>query len=348
MPPVRIRSVDQAISIIPHLLGYRPCEDLVILVINPGLVCTVRADLEEVRTPGGLMALLGPVATRFPDSQLLMVAWSEGGRQACDALQLAESMFGPERVIDAVATDGARWWSLYCDSERCAEDGHAVVVDEEVRAEAVYRGLGVLPDRTTLAASVAGPTPEQLAADGPLLIETGQWAAELSHREAADEITRIWTEIAESEDPPDVRTALQLAHLTCDDEIALAQWVSTEADVARAMVRAWTQVIAHVPESMVARPLVLCGLAAWLTGDGALESCCLERASGIDPDLVIFRALDHLQRSAVHPSAWPLMAPDPELIAHGILLDAVAPAGPVHKRPRRSSRGRRTARRRRR
>ncbi|MCI1746932.1 MAG: DUF4192 domain-containing protein [Acidipropionibacterium sp.] len=357
MPPVRIRSVDQAISIIPHLLGYQPDEDLLILIINPGLVCTVRADLDEVRTPSGFMTVLGPLAARFPGTEFLMVAWSREPREARGILAIAEALLGPERIVDAVSTDGRRWWSIYCQYSECAVEGHEVVLDEEVRAEAVYRGMGVLPDRRALAASVAGPTPDELATDNALLIETAQWAAALSRQDIADELGRIWDQIEHSEDteePLDLRTALRLAQLSCNEDVALAQWLNTTKEMARPLVGAWVKAISHLPDEMAATPLVLCGLAAWLAGDGALESCCLERASGLDPDLVIFQALDLLQRNAVHPSAWAEISPDPELISRGILVPREEfdgldePAGRRPRRTRRAAKRSRAGRRRRR
>lgn len=341
MSPVRIRSVDQAISIIPHLLGYQPDEDLLILVVNPGLVCTVRADLDEVRTASGFMTQLGPLTTRFPGTEFLMVAWSGEPRRARGVLALAESLLGSARILDAVSTDGRRWWSLYCQSSECAEGGHEVVLDQEVRAEAVYRGMGVLPDRSALAATVAGPTPDELATDNAMLIETAQWAAALSGQDIVDELARIWDQIEHaenSEEPLDLRTALRLGQLSCDEDVALAQWLNTTQEMARPLVGAWIQAIAHLPDDMAATPLVLCGLAAWLAGDGALESCCLERVSGLNPDLVLFRALDLLQRNAVHPSVWPEISPDPELISRGVLVPREEPDEPVRPGPRRTGR----------
>ncbi|WP_257478475.1 DUF4192 domain-containing protein [Acidipropionibacterium jensenii] len=328
-PPVRIRSVDQAISIIPHLLGYQPVEDLVVLVIDPGLVCTVRTDLEEVRTPSTMMSQLAPVSLRFPDAQLLMVAWTVDHQKGLGVLALADAMLGNERIIDAVTTDGQFWWSLYCDDPACHEQGHRVVVDEEVRAEAVFRGLGVLPDRQALAATVAGPDPGQLDADNDLLIETGQWAASLDLVGAGIEAFEIWRRILDGQAPIDRTDALRLGHLTQLDEIAGMQWYATTKEDARKEVDTWLEVIAHLPESMAARPLVLCGLAAWLLGDGALESCCLERAGQIDPDLIIFGALSVLQHNAVPPTAWDQIWRSPQMIARGVVADAPPEAGPL-------------------
>lgn len=320
MPPVRIRSVDQAISIVPHLLGYRPDEDLVVLVVGPTLEVTVRAALDQVDTPTGFANHLGPVALRFPDAEFLVIAYSQDTDRARSVLMIAQTRLGPDRICDAIVTDGDRWWSLYCeDRPECAE-GHPVLTDAAVQAEAVYRGLGVLTDRSALAATVAGPDPERLASEAQICEQARDFAAGLSNDEATEALTEILREFLGAETGPGPETALRIVHLLADDRLARTVWVSTCQSAARPLLGVWTSVLAHTPDELATRPLMLCGLAAWLAGDGALESCCLERAAGLDPHDTLFGALDFLQRSVLHPADWLDINPDPDLLAAGVLV----------------------------
>lgn len=325
LPPLRITSIDEAISIAPHLLGYQPKEDLVALVIGPRLQVTVRVSLDHVRTRAGMAAHLGPVLRRYPGAQLLMMAFSREPQRARKVLTIAQDVLGPDAIHDAIATDGRRWWSLSCtDSDECRA-GHRVELDDAMRAEAVVRGLGVLADREALAASVAGPTPEVLGSEAVMRLRARAWADATGRDEALAFLEGTVGAVMATGEPPDPQTALRIAHLVDDDSLATTIWVSTCPSAARALVQVWTAVLAHTPDELATRPLVLCGLAAWLTGDGALESCCLERASGLDPDVTIFRALDVLQRKVLHPLEWLDLNPDPELLADGVLIPLRGP-----------------------
>lgn len=328
MPPLRITSIDQAISIAPHLLGYEPREDLVVLVIGPRLQVTVRVSLDHVRTRRGVAAHLGPVIRRYPEAQLLMMAFSREPERARKVLAVAQDVLGADTIRDAIATDGRRWWSLSCtDSDECRA-GHPVEPDDAVRAEAVVRGLGVLADRQALAAGVAGPTAETLGAEAVMRLRTRAWADATDHDAALEYLTEAVMGVMGTGEPPDPEAALRIAHLIDDDSLATTMWVSTCSSVARPLVQLWTAVLAHAPDELATRPLMLCGLAAWLTGDGALESCCLERASALDPDATLFRALDVLQRNVLHPEEWLDLNPDPELLAAGVLVPLRDPDTP--------------------
>lgn len=328
MPPVRIRSVDQAISIVPHLLGYRPDEDLVVLVVGPTLEVTVRASLDQVDDPIGFAHHLGPVALKFPDAEFLVIAYSRDTDRARAVLMVAQAGLGAGRICDAIATDGERWWSLYCeDRPECAE-GHRVLTDSVVQAEAVYRGLGVLADRSTLAATVAGPGAELLASESQLLEQARAFSDDLTNDEATEALTEIIGQAFGTQTPPGPEAALRIACLLTHDRLATTVWVSTCQSAARPLLEVWTAVLAHAPDELATRPLMLCGLAAWLAGDGALESCCLERAAALDPTDTLFGALDFLQRSVLHPVEWLDINPDPEVLAAGILTQLPSGGNP--------------------
>jgi hypothetical protein len=83
----------------------------------------------------------------------------------------------------------------------------------------------------------------------------------------------------------------------------LAWCEMTRADASR-HVDLWRDVVRRVPVTVRAAPAALLGFAAWLSGDGALAWCAVERALAAEPGhglaLLVAQALD----GAVPPSAW--------------------------------------------
>ena len=51
-------------------------------------------------------------------------------------------------------------------------------------------------------------------------------------------------------------------------------------------------------------------------GNGALQNCCMERAVSIDPTYSMTELLDQINRRALPPSFWDLMALEMREVAH--------------------------------
>jgi thiosulfate reductase cytochrome b subunit len=70
-------------------------------------------------------------------------------------------------------------------------------------------------------------------------------------------------------------------------------------------VQRWTAVVAVSPPTFAAAPLGLLGVAAWLTGDGALQTVCLERLDQLAAWVPLAAMLDWINATVLPPSAWP-------------------------------------------
>jgi hypothetical protein len=75
----------------------------------------------------------------------------------------------------------------------------------------------------------------------------------------------------------DERTCLLLRLLVTDVRIRDLAWALMSPSNAEDHVRLWGAVVAHVPPTLAAAPLCLLGMAAWVSGAGALLNCCCER-----------------------------------------------------------------------
>jgi hypothetical protein len=69
-------------------------------------------------------------------------------------------------------------------------------------------------------------------------------------------------------------------------------------------VRVWRELVRRTPEELAAPVAGLLAFAAWLSGDGALAWCAVERALRADPDHTLARLVGRALEGAVPPSAW--------------------------------------------
>jgi Domain of unknown function (DUF4192) len=81
-------------------------------------------------------------------------------------------------------------------------------------------------------------------------------------------------------------------------------WALISADDAEEHVQLWGAVVAKVPPTLAAAPLCLLGLAAWVSGAGALLNCCCERLAEVDPGYSLGRLLREISAQALPPSVW--------------------------------------------
>ena len=81
-------------------------------------------------------------------------------------------------------------------------------------------------------------------------------------------------------------------------------WALITSANAEDHVRLWGGVVARVPPTLAAAPLCLLGMAAWVSGAGALLNCCCERLAQVDPHYSMGRLLAGISEKALPPSLW--------------------------------------------
>ena len=79
-------------------------------------------------------------------------------------------------------------------------------------------------------------------------------------------------------------------------------WALISPTNAEDHVRLWGSVVAQVPPRLAAAPLCLLGMAAWVSGAGALLNCCCERLAQVDPQYSMGRLLAEISERALPPS----------------------------------------------
>ena len=179
--------------------------------------------------------------------------------------------------------------------------------------------MELLPDREALAARV-GPVDGALlermedmtvAAARELLAALGdrELATMQSDRELLETGVQRVTEIVD-------RRLVRSGEEPSDEEAArMSVWcslpvvrdtvcASIDTECAADHLRIWSSVARRVVPPYELPVLGMAGLSAWLSGDGALAWCAIERADTIDPDDSLTSLLRVLLVQATPPTVW--------------------------------------------
>ncbi|MEL4358011.1 MULTISPECIES: DUF4192 domain-containing protein [unclassified Luteococcus] len=302
-----IHDSEDFLSLIPYLLGYQPEERLVFLVIDGRRVgMTGALPLAALEIPENARQSLLNCLEHFDRPRVVLACWSANPDLADEALAMAEIWAGPERILDSVSVVGDHWHSRSGEGEgrrgRVADLAHS-----SVAAQAVVAGLVALPSRDDAVAVVAGP-----GEDCPQPVE--RWCLDAedelrgrpwSHWDAT--ARRLYPDLLAAcregrpVDPMDLaRLAVLSGEVTVLDDLLLGIGRRTAKDCARL----WAMVVAQTPDDWAHGPLMLLGIASWVTGEGAVMVACIERARRINRSTVWINTLDEMNHHAVNPQVW--------------------------------------------
>lgn len=311
---LRVRNAGDLLGLVPYLLGFHPSESLVVLLLREGrLILSARVDLLTGISRRRLVADYRGRFRRIIRSNaatgVVLIGYSRWGAPARELTSAVADALGDVGLVDALYVEGDRWWSLTCPPGCCPPDGRPYDPGSAVlAAEAVYSGLSAEPDRAALARRVEGPAVEDVG-------------------RLADLATRIVAELAPLSEPERVSTMgrlvgtglhgrplgdadrLRLAVLAADLKARDFAWATMDRLRAAAHLELWLQVVASAPPAYAAGPLCLVGMAAWISGNGALQVCALTRVQAIAPRYTMAGLLAELNDRAVPPSVWDELAP---------------------------------------
>jgi hypothetical protein len=347
---VRISDPGEVAAALPHLLGFRPEQSVVVVGLrgpSGGRVgLTVRADLPPPEHAVPLAtALARGIATDDPAAVLLAVVSEDddepdgfGGidlphRDVVRAL-LITFTDAAIPVRDAFLVRRGRWWSYDCPHECCAP-GAGTPLPEGVSALAaasVATGQVLAQSREELEARITHLDPidreevreasfAMVTARNARAQEAGWGAVEKAAWTAVE--TAVRERRADAVVAPLPPRALAeivwgLQHTALRDR-ALGLALGDDATAAEAL---WTECTRRAPWMLAAAPATLLAVSAWLRGDGAMASVALERALDSDEDYRLAQLLRSALAACMRPEELRAM-----VVATLDRLDAVRPAG---------------------
>jgi hypothetical protein len=297
---ISINGPAELLAAVPHLLGFRPEESLVIIgLADRQLVVTARLDLADARdhgrclgdtlaaiVRGGTMQVVGAVYTADtvgPDGRL-------PHSDVADRLVIEVDRAGAQ-LVDCLLVTGGRWWSYTCHNlECCPAEGRAMHDEPTLfQVEATYAGLTVAASRDAMAQRLT-PLQDRHRLQG--LINDAEDTAALALRRGrlAGHDTSVKRAIfaaaraaAQGDYPSDAQAARYGAALT---RIAIRDAVWLAVDDGRLAVddgrltggELWLDLARRLPTPYDAPALFLYAWQAWRAGNGALAGMAAERA----------------------------------------------------------------------
>lgn len=313
MPPtdlepavLRVSGPADVVDLVPYLLGFHPEESAVLLIVDQSMVSlTARFDLALCDDPRQLGERLDPLLLSREQPQCLILGYATDPERAEAALGELELVLSPDRVIDSIVVSQGRYWSRRSGFPTEPSEGRLDPASvSPLRAAAVLAGLAVLPSRAELRQAVAAPRGSALAAAEAAWCQAGRLWSEADrparHARVLELVRRGVHEAAGLD-------AVELAELgLLIDDVAVRDraWLMMTHAEAASHLELWQAVVRAVPRQHAVPALCLMGMAAWLSGNGALQVICLEEGLSLRPGYSMLRLLEDINLTAAPPSTW--------------------------------------------
>ena len=306
---VRLADPGDIAAALPHLIGFRPRESLVVVGLHgpsgARLGLTARVDLPAAEHRAPLLAsLVRSLLTDRPDAVLLAVVSEDDDDLGSSLPGLPHRALVHEAVLafdrmdvpvrEATLVRRERWWSYDCDRECCAPGTGTPLPagTSPLAAAAAVTGQVVEADRTALVRRIA---PVGFLAAAGMARACEEVGDELAARTAqlGWDVVRdeAWAAVLAAVG----RTAPGSVRPLPDRQVARLAWAVRDIDVRdRALTLAlgrsaaaaevlWTELTRRSPAPLDAAPATLLAVTAWVRGDGALANVALERALSSEP-----------------------------------------------------------------
>jgi len=336
---VRLSDPGEIAAGLPHLLGFRPEESVVLISLtgpSGGRVgLTVRADIppaahvpelaraltRSIRTDRPA-AVLVAVVSESPDEPLLGRARPAGAPSSAEVdlphRRLVRRMLSTLTaagipVRDALLVRGGRWWSYECTRRCCSPEAGTPLPGgvTELEVASVAAGTVVVGRREDLADRIAPLGGRTWAATSAALVRAAGKRAVLAEERGrpalVEEATAQLVEAVAACRPGEGAERLP------DDVVARVLWglfdpLVRDAGVdlllgadAHAAEALWVECTRRAPSPLDVAPATLLAISAWLRGDGAMANVALERALDSDPEYSLARMLQAALASCLPP-----------------------------------------------
>lgn len=304
---LRVREPGDILGVIPYLLGFHPEESLVATFVRQRRVAvTARIDLAAVADLDGLIDQLEQVGDQVATQSVVLVGYSADESVRELMRNLVELI--PLDLVDVLAVSGDRWWSVTCTGSCCPSEGRPYdVASHPLAAAAVVAGISATASRSEIAALTAGPAADDRARLTDL---TQEWAGRLrgmSLRRRRRRIKQLVDRVLDAGGPSEAE-AVEIAVLVRDLVVRDDAWALMTRPRAEDHVNLWRRVVSVAVEPWSAAPLGMLAIAGWLSGNGALLNCCIDRLEETAPDYTLLSVCRAISDQAVPPSRFDVIA----------------------------------------
>lgn len=295
------RSPDELLAAIPHVLGFRPKESLVLLPVSRSGPPTTRVDLP--RTVGACRELLDHLRVPFgpraePGTAVALVCFTAaraGADLASWHVAAGLQELGIDSPIRLWATDD--WWM---DLETGQAGSRTQGTADRMALEAVVAGAPQpAASRVALAASLVGDR-ESLAPLLPAAWAAAEQATRAAEREwALDRLDQFHTDGNRLDGPDAARMLVAVQSLACREAV----WDDMGQDNAESHIALWTDLTRRAPDDVRAPAASLLAFSSWLRGQGARAWCALDQVPPERPYALAAIVASALQ-TGLHPAVW--------------------------------------------
>lgn len=322
-PAAVLRGPADVIAALPHLLGFVPQESLIAVWVRDGAVAlTQRIDLPGCGGEDAVAAHLIRTAAHAQAGEVIVVIASAEPHPPLglpfaalvDAVASGAEEAGLQ-VLDALLTDGARFWSYRCEDGCCPTQGRAVEAVAHDRMAAAFAAPA--PDRGRAALKADWAPDERASAALEPLIEDWESdrdadidrAERLAARAALEawrdaQITAIEAALASGESPGRAELARLLVGLSDVRVRDTIVWERAQGDATEPMRTRLAEALRAAPAGYVAPVATVLALTCWQMGDGARAVMALERALDDDPEYRLARLVAESVGSGIPPREW--------------------------------------------
>ena len=304
---LRVTEPGDILGVVPYLLGFHPTESLVAAFVRRRqVVVTARIDLAATADVEALVEQLELVGRQIGSRSLVLIGYSADAGVRDLMRDLADLI--PLDLVDVLAVSGDRWWSVCCEGECCPAEGRPYdIASHPLAAAAVMAGISATATRQEIADLAAGPPTADHDRLRGLAEQASRELAGLGRRRRRQRMKRLVGRTLSSGGPTETE-AVEIAVLARDVVVRDAAWALMSREKAADHVSLWCRVVSVAVPPSEAAPLGMLAMAGWLSGNGALLNCCIERLERVAPDYSLLRLCRDISDQAVPPRHFDLIA----------------------------------------
>ena len=306
------RTPADLLAAVPCVLGFHPEDSLVLLTFTAdGGSFHARVDLpDRPEHLPALSAALLQAALRNRVDRVALVAYSADSGLARTVLHAVHDAFDAEDidVVELLRVDGSHWFPM---RDGLPDELYAGVPHDTAShpfvAESVFAGRVTHSSRNELAETLAPDREAVVAVQAALRA----MARHLQPVQTPAEARWLWATVGSLVTDGRRASVEEVARLVAacrSTELRDVAWSLITRDTASEHVELWRDVVRRCPVPWAAAPAGLLAFASWLSGQGALAWCAIDRCRESDPDYSMADSISEILDAAVPPRAW--QAPD--------------------------------------